>query len=134
MLRACSPSDAQLLVDRGRICGLLDVDTAGLGDKRDDLACLLGHLSVLAQIDRNRAPMICCAGAAHLRAFEAVPPAAGLRHRVAAVVLSLATGPHRVQERAWPATTRRLVDLAENRLASAQGRAEAQMTSPRQLT
>jgi hypothetical protein len=66
--------------------------------------------------------MICCAGAAHLRAFEAVPPAAGLRHRVAAVVLSLATGPHRVQERAWPATTRRLVDLAENRLASAQGR------------
>jgi hypothetical protein len=126
------PSDAQLLVDRGRICGLLDVDTAGLGDKRDDklddLACLLGHLSVLAQIDRNRAPMICCAGAAHLRAFEAVPPAAGLRHRVAAVVLSLATGPHRVQERAGPATTRRRVDLAENRLASAQGRAEAQMS------
>ena len=77
MLRACSPSDAQLLVGRGRICGLLDVDTAGLGDKRDDLACLLGHLSVLAQIDRNRAPIINRAGAAYLRAFEAVPPRPG---------------------------------------------------------
>jgi hypothetical protein len=111
--------ESQLLVDRGRVCGLLDVDTAGPGDKLDDLACLLGHLSVLGQIDRARAPIINRAGAAYLRAFEAVVPAAELRYRVAAVVLSLATGSHRVQERAWPATTRRRLDLAENWLASA---------------
>jgi hypothetical protein len=112
--------ESQLLVDRGRICGLLDVDTAGPGDKLDDLACLLGHLSVLGQIDRDRAPIIKRAGAAYLRAFEATVPPAELRYRVAAVVVSLATGSHRVQERAWPATTRRRLDLAENWLASAQ--------------
>jgi hypothetical protein len=111
--------ESQLLVDRGCICGLLDVDTAGPGDKLDDLACLLGHLSVLAQIDRDRAPIINRAGAGYLRAFEAVASPAELRYRVAAVVVSLATGSHRVQERAWPATTRRRLDLAENWLASA---------------
>jgi aminoglycoside phosphotransferase len=111
--------EGQLLVDRGRVCGLLDVDTAGPGDKLDDLACLLGHLSVLAQIDRDRAPIINRTGASYLRAFEAVVSPAELRCRVAAVVVSLATGSHRVQERAWPATTRRRLDLAENWLASA---------------
>jgi hypothetical protein len=111
--------ESQLLVDRGRICGLLDVDTAGPGDKLDDLACLLGHLSVLAQIDRDRAPIINRAGASYLRAFEAVVSPVALRYRVAAVVVSLATGSHRVQERAWPATTRRRLDLAESWLATA---------------
>jgi hypothetical protein len=111
--------EGQLLVARGRVCGLLDVDTAGAGDKLDDLACLLGHLSVLAQIDRDRAPIINRAGAVYLRAFEAVVPPVELRCRVAAVVISLATGAHRVQERAWPATTRRRLELAENWLASA---------------
>jgi hypothetical protein len=110
--------ESQLLVDRGRVCGLLDVDTAGPGDRLDDLACLLGHLSVLAQIDRGRAPIINRAGAAYLRAFEAMVPPADLRCRVAAVVISLATGSHRVQERAWPATTRRRLELAEAWLAS----------------
>ena len=111
--------EGQLLVDRGRVCGLLDVDTAGPGDKLDDLACLLGHLSVLAQIDRDRAPIINGAGASYLRAFEAVVSSAELRCRVAAVVVSLATGSHRVQERAWQATTRRRLELAETWLASA---------------
>jgi hypothetical protein len=111
--------ESQLLVDRGRICGLLDVDTAAPGDRLDDLACLLGHLSVLAQIDRDRARIINRAGASYLRAFEAVVCPAELSRRVAAVVLSLATGSHRVQERAWPATTRRRLELAETWLATA---------------
>jgi hypothetical protein len=112
--------ESQLLVDRGRVCGLLDVDTAGAGDKLDDLACLLGHLSVLGQSDRDRAPIINRAGAGYLRAFEAAVPPGELRRRVAAVVLSLATGSHRVQERDWSAATRRRLDLAESWLASAQ--------------
>lgn len=113
--------ESQLLVDRGRVCGLLDVDTAGAGDRLDDLACLLGHLSVLSQIDRDRAPIINRAGASYLRAFEAMVPPGELRRRIAAVVVSLATGSHRVQERDWPATTRRRLDLAESWLASAGG-------------
>jgi hypothetical protein len=110
----------QILVDdRGRISGLLDVDTAGPGDQLDDLACLLGHLSVLAQIDRDRAPLITRAAARYQAAFEATVPADQLRYRVAAVVVSLATGSHRVQEAGWPAATRRRLELADRWLAAA---------------
>ena len=43
--------EAQVLVDAGRITGMLDVDTVGPGRRVDDLGCLLGHLSVLATMD-----------------------------------------------------------------------------------
>jgi hypothetical protein len=108
--------EGQVLVHAGRVCGLLDVDTAGAGDVLDDRACLLGHLAVLAQIDRRRSAAIGRAARAYLVDFDAVAPdaaaRAALRHRVAAVVLSLATGPHRVQEPGWAAATRRRLDLA----------------------
>lgn len=47
--------DANLLLDvdtagESAVVGLLDVDTAGPGHRVDDLACLLGHLSVLPVI------------------------------------------------------------------------------------
>lgn len=92
--------EAQLRVAAGRITGLLDIDTAGPGERLDDLACLLGHLSVLAQLDPARATAINRLGIRYLAAFERTVDPADLRYRVAAVVLSLATGPHRVQERA----------------------------------
>jgi hypothetical protein len=126
----------QILVDGGRICGLLDVDTAGPGERADDLACLLGHLSVLTQMEPDRAAAVNRLGARYLAAFDGVMAPAELRHRVAAVVLSLATGSHRVQEPGWPATTRRRLDLAENWLASASPRSGRQMSdisSPAQL-
>ncbi|MEV7228780.1 phosphotransferase [Polymorphospora sp. NPDC051019] len=111
--------ESQLHVLHGRISGLLDVDTAGPGDRLDDLACLLGHLSVLAQIDQARSGAINRLGARYLTSFARRVDPADLRYRVAAVVLSLATGPYRVQEPGWPATTRRRLDLAERWLASA---------------
>lgn len=104
--------ESQLLVEGGRISGLLDVDTAGPGERVDDLGCLLGHLSVLAQIDRERADAINRLGAAYLAAFAGLVDPAELRRRTAAVVLSLATGPHRVQEAGWQAATRARLDLA----------------------
>ncbi|MGI5196881.1 aminoglycoside phosphotransferase family protein [Streptomyces sp. CA-288835] len=104
--------ESQLLVEGGRISGLLDVDTAGPGERVDDLGCLLGHLSVLAQIDRERADAINRLGAAYLTAFAGLVDPVELRRRTAAVVLSLATGPHRVQEAGWQAATRARLDLA----------------------
>jgi hypothetical protein len=104
--------EAQLLVRGGQVCGLLDVDTAGPGERIDDLACLIGHLSVLAQIDRARAPIINRAAARYLAAFDDAAAPAELRRRVAAVVLSLATGAHRVHEAGWRTTTHRRLDLA----------------------
>lgn len=111
--------ESQFLVRRGRICGLLDIDTVGPGERLDDLACLLGHLSVLAQIDRGRAAAISRLGARYLARFEQTVDPADLRYRVAAVVMSLATGPHRVQEPGWPAATRRRLERAEQWLDSA---------------
>ncbi|MEU6177508.1 phosphotransferase family protein [Streptomyces coeruleorubidus] len=102
----------QLLVSGGHIRGLLDVDTAGPGERLDDLACLLGHLSVLAQIDRSRAADVNRLGSAYLAVFERHVDPAELRRRTAAVVLSLATGPHRVQEPGWPTATGARLDLA----------------------
>jgi aminoglycoside phosphotransferase len=115
----------QLLVDGGRVCGLLDIDTAGPGERLDDLACLLGHLSVLAELAPQRTSAIKGLGARYLRVFEQVTHPADLRYRVAAVVMSLATGPHRVQQRGWPRATRRRVDLAEQWVDSARSVANA---------
>jgi hypothetical protein len=114
--------DNQLQVAAGRITGLLDIDTAGPGDRLDDLACLLGHLSVLGHIYPGRAAAINRLGGRYLAAFESTVDQADLRHRIAAVVLSLASGPHRVQQPGWPAATRRRLVLAQRWVDSAQAR------------
>ncbi|WP_117211382.1 aminoglycoside phosphotransferase family protein [Allorhizocola rhizosphaerae] len=111
--------ESQLLVTGDRITGLLDVDTAGAGYRADDLACMIGHLSVLAQIDPRRAPAINRLAADWLAVFDRHTDPAVLRGRIAAVVLSLATGPHRVQEPDWPAITMARLDLAAAWLADA---------------
>jgi hypothetical protein len=122
--------ETQVHVHNGRLTGLLDVDTAGPGDRLDDLACLLGHLSVLAQMDRHRAPAINALGARYLAAFERTVDPPDLRCRVAAVVMSLATGPHRVQEPGWPEATAQRLRLAGEWLASARAlRGEGPLTA-----
>lgn len=114
--------ESQLRVSAGRIVGLLDVDTAGPGDRIDDLACLLGHLSVLSRLTPTRATALSRLGARYLAAFDRTVDPADLRYRVAAVVLSLATGPYRVQEPGWERATRHRVALAARWLARARAR------------
>lgn len=109
----------QLMVEDGRVTGLLDIDTAGGGDRIDDLACCLGHLDVLGQIRPARRAALHTLRAAWQGEFERTVPADQLRLRTAAVVMSLAPGPHRVQEQGWPDATRRRLALAEDWLASA---------------
>ena len=109
----------QLRVRGGRLTGLLDIDTAGPGDRLDDLACLLGHLSVLTLIAPERATAISGLGAHYLAAFERTVDPVDLRYRVAAVVLSLATGPYRVQDSGWRRATRVRLELVERWLDSA---------------
>lgn len=114
----------QLRIDGERITGLLDVDTVGPGDRLDDLGCLLGHLSVLTHLYPERAAALNQVVAGYLDVFARQVDPVDLRYRVAAVVLSLATGPHRVQEKGWQRATRRRLDLVERWLdgARAQGR------------
>jgi hypothetical protein len=106
--------EAQVLVDAcGAVTGLLDVDTAGPGDGLDDLACLVGHLSVLAEVLPRDAAAIDGYGARCLATFDRSVDPRQLRLRVASVVLSLATGPHRVQDAGWRQATRNRLALAE---------------------
>lgn len=112
--------EAQVLVDSlGAVSGLLDVDTAGPGDRIDDLACLVGHLSVLAEVLPRDAAAIDGYGARCLATFDRSVDPRQLRLRVASVVLSLATGPHRVQEAGWRQATRNRLALAERWAESA---------------
>lgn len=119
--------EAQLLVDGGRVTGLLDVDGAGAGHRIDDHATVLAHLSVLGRSLRLR--RVEALGARWIREIDAVDDPAELRRRVATVVLGLATGPFRVQEPNWQAATGRRIDLAESWLASARRAAAAPESS-----
>jgi hypothetical protein len=110
--------EAQLLVQRGRISGLLDVDTHGLGRRVDDLATLVGHLSTLA-IATGRRTAIERYAARLLDGFDRVVDPVVLRYAVADVVLGLATGPFRVLEPDWPANTDARIALAERWAESA---------------
>lgn len=105
--------ESQLLLDGGRISGLLDVDTAGPGRRADDLACLLAHVSVLAQMEPAHRDTSTTLTAQWLAEFDRHVDPVELRRRVAGVVVSLATGPHRVQQADWPQATRDRLDLAE---------------------
>lgn len=122
--------EAQVFVEDGRVVGLLDIDTVGPGRRADDLACLLAHLSVLAdygnagRIDRATQERVEEAIRAwHGMFSERVDPTE-LALRSAGVVLSLATGPHRQQEAAWEAATEAIVRVAEEWVSEAR-RAEA---------
>jgi hypothetical protein len=112
--------EAQLLVTGARLTGVLDVDSAGPGHRGDDLGCLLAHVEVLAQIAsaRGRAEessRLRAVAARWREAFDAagyVDPAT-LRLRAAGVLMSLATGPYRVQDPGWQEATVARLDLVE---------------------
>lgn len=104
--------EAQLLVDRGRITGLLDVDTTGAGLRVDDLANFCAHLSVLASMS-DRPKHMNRYGADLLAHAERHHPQGELRPRIAAAVVGLATGPFRVLESGWQHNTLRRLELAE---------------------
>ncbi|EWS81920.1 phosphotransferase [Brachybacterium phenoliresistens] len=111
--------EAQLFVQGGEVVGVLDIDTVGPGRRADDLACLLAHLSVLA--DYGSTGRISAPAQAHVEeairvwheVFARRVDATELALRAAGVVLSLATGPHRQQENAWEAATEAIIRVAE---------------------
>ena len=111
--------EAQVFVREGKVVGLLDIDTVGPGRRADDLACLLAHLSVLAdygnagRIDRGMQERVEDAIHTWRTTFEERVDPVELALRSAGVVLSLATGPHRQQEAAWEAATEAIVRVAE---------------------
>jgi hypothetical protein len=106
--------EGQLMALDGRITGLLDVDTVGLGRRIDDWAQLIGHLAMRLEVAPGPIRLRVQGFARQVLAVadRQVDPA-GLRRRVAAAILGLATGPFRAQTPSWPQETKRRVDLAE---------------------
>lgn len=105
--------EAQLLLTGPRVTGVLDVDSIGPGRRADDLACLIAHVHVLELMRPERVPRLSALRADWLAAADTVLDPAEVRARTAGVLLSLATGPHRVQEAGWPEATRLRVDAVE---------------------
>jgi Phosphotransferase enzyme family len=110
--------ESQLLVDGGRVVGLLDVDTAGAGARIDDWATLVAHLAVQTQVQAD--PRTTARWLAELLAVaDRRWPRGQLDARVAAGIVGLATGPFRVQQRGWAARTEARLALAEHWAAGA---------------
>lgn len=105
--------EGQIHVARGRICGILDVDTIGPGRRADDLACLVAHLSTIQHMNAHQAERVHSLIRAWVPVFDERVDPIELRLRSAAVIISLATGPYRGQEQDWERETRRMVDSAE---------------------
>lgn len=103
---------SQILTKGTSITGLIDVDTAGMGNRADDLATLLGHISTLSLNSPSR-KSIERYGSELIKAFDRLTNPKDLRLRTAAVVLGFATGPFRVQQKRWVRQTHRRVTLAE---------------------
>jgi aminoglycoside phosphotransferase (APT) family kinase protein len=119
--------EAQVIVRRDVVTGLLDIDDVGPGDPLDDMATLLGHLRC-----RARAAEVSLAGgepgpadlpralhayADRLRAgFAEVTDPDELDVVTAAVITGLATGPFRVQQPEWPARVTVQLEAAEELL------------------
>lgn len=105
--------EGQIHVGGGQICGILDVDTAGPGRRADDLACLVAHLSTVQRMNAEQAARVRHLLSTWVPVFDERVDPTELRLRAAAVVISLATGPYRSQERNWEAETVGIIDAAE---------------------
>ena len=111
---------SQVLVKGKQVVGLIDVDTVGLGDRSDDLATMLGHVSTLALTSASKRA-IDRYGQELTTSFDRLTSPRELRLRTAAVILGFATGPFRVQHKRWPEETERRVALAERWVRTAIG-------------
>ena len=110
--------EGQLFVEDGRVTAVLDIDNAGPGERSDEWATLLAHLSVLALDTAARETASGYADAVLGHAQQRVP-AEQLPQRTAAALLGLAAGPFRAQQRQWPEHTGARLDLAMTWLAGA---------------
>ncbi|MCK9485499.1 MAG: aminoglycoside phosphotransferase family protein [Dehalococcoidia bacterium] len=123
-LRAVPPSDAlvpvhgdfhsgQVLVEDGRITGLLDLDTVGMGEPVGDSATMIAQFATsMALAAPEEQPSLRAYAKRLLRNAEGLHHPDLLGAHVAANVLGLATGPFRVQMDGWQAETRRRLHLA----------------------
>ena len=114
--------EGQVHLADGRIVGLLDVDACGPGQRVDDLACLIAHLSTVQRMDPVQTARVTVLRNDLMTVFDRRVDPVQLRLRAAGVAISLATGPYRGQEVDWQGQTRYILDAAEALIHAAGGR------------
>lgn len=107
--------DGQVLVEGGRITGLLDVDTHGMGHPADDPSTMIGHLASRRPHAQNPARIDAFADGLVKHWTDRVDRGE-IKRRKAAVMLGLATGPFRVQQEGWPVLVRERILRADQSL------------------
>lgn len=91
----------QVMALDGRAHGLVDVDTAGRGDRADDLATMLGYLAARAA-EPEAGTRAAVYGTRLYASFAASVGAEALRPRVGAALIGFATLPFITQRPDWP--------------------------------
>jgi aminoglycoside phosphotransferase (APT) family kinase protein len=104
--------ESQVLVDDGGVCGLLDVDDAGPGQRIDDLALMAGRLWSFARVRADDA--IVRYAEEVIEECRATADREELDRRVVSVLLGRATGPFRNQLDDWREATLRRLEIAED--------------------
>lgn len=104
--------EGQVHVGGGRILGVLDVDTIGPGRRADDLACLIAHLATINGMNAAQEARVRALLAQWVPVFDRRVDPVELRLRAAAVIISLATGPYRLQEAGWQQQTHSMIQAA----------------------
>ena len=84
--------EANIFTADGAATTVIDVDSVGPGRRDDDLACLLGHVSVLPNLSPEHYPRVAEVLETWRAEFERHVHPASLRARTAAVILSLVSG------------------------------------------
>lgn len=83
------------------VAGIIDVDSVGPGHRVDDLACLLGHVSVLPHLAPRSYPYVSDDLSRWAAICEQMVDPIALNARAGGVVLSLVAGAKRVDGREW---------------------------------
>ena len=110
--------EANVLMEGEGVASLLDVDSLGPGRRVDDLACLLGHVSVLDHLAPASYPHLRPVLETWTALAEAQADPVALRARCAGVVLSLVAGARREDGGPWRPDAEGRLARAESWLAA----------------
>jgi len=111
--------EANVLMEGEGVASMLDVDSLGPGHRVDDLACLLGHVSVLDHLAPASYPHLRPVLEVWTRLAEQQVDPVSLRARCAGVVLSLVAGARREDGGPWRPDAEGRLARAETWLAQA---------------
>jgi aminoglycoside phosphotransferase len=105
--------EEQVLVQGGRVSGLLDIDDTGPGQLVDDLGLMVGRVRARAQFAKRGREAAQAYEQRLLEAFDTAVDPDELRHRAAGALLGRATSPFRSQMKGWPRESRERIRMAE---------------------